>query len=71
MKFDQSTNRKISLATGVLSAIASLVLFQGSNWGFSELATQISASITGTVAIINMYFFGSTAQKISDERKEK
>lgn len=71
MKFDQSTNRKISLAMGVLSFIAALVLFQGDTWGFPELAKQIFASITGTISLVNLYFLGSTTQKISNERSEK
>lgn len=71
MKFDQSTNRKISLAAGMLSAIASLVLSQGSIWGFEKLAGQISAALIAVTAILNLYFLGSTGQKISDERSRK
>lgn len=67
----QSTNRKISMAMGVLSFIAALVLFQGDTWGFPELAKQIFASITGTISLVNLYFLGSTTQKISNERSDK
>lgn len=67
----QSTNRKISMAMGVLSFIAAFVLFQGDTWGFPELAKQIFASITGTISLVNLYFLGSTTQKISNERSDK
>lgn len=71
MKFDKSTNQKISLAMGVLSFLAAFVLFQGDTWGFPALAKQIFASITGTISLVNMYFLGSTAEKIKNERSEK
>nr|DAF05708.1 MAG TPA: hypothetical protein [Caudoviricetes sp.] len=71
MKFDKSTNQKISLAMGILSFFAAFVLFQGDTWGFSPLAKQIFSSITGTISLVNMYFLGSTAEKIKNERNEK
>lgn len=68
MKLNQSTNRKLSMAMGILSFVAALVLFQGDTWGFPELAKQIFSSITGTISLVNLYFLGSTTQKISNEK---
>ncbi|KUF08434.1 hypothetical protein [Leucobacter sp. G161] len=65
MKLKASTNKKISVALGVLTAIAACVLILGDTWGFPALAKQIFASITGMTAIVNVYFLGSTAEKIT------
>lgn len=64
MKFKASTNKKLSVALGILSFMAALVLIQGDTWGFPELAKQIFASITGFVSLFNMYFLGTTAEKL-------
>lgn len=63
--FKQSTNKKISVALGFLTAAAAAVLILGDTWGFAPLAKQIFASITGVAAIVNVYFLGSTAEKIN------
>lgn len=69
MKLKASTNKKISIALGILTAVAASVLILGDTWGFAALAKQIFASITGITAIVNVYFLGSTAQKVTDGSK--
>lgn len=67
--FNASTNKKISIALGVLTFIGAFVLLQGDVWGFSSLAKQIFSAITGTTSLVNLYFLGSTSQKISGAKK--
>lgn len=69
MKLSASNNKKLSLAVGVLTFIAAAFLLLGDQWGFSPLAKQIFTSITGITALINLYFLGSTAQKITEGKK--
>lgn len=66
--FKASTNKKISIALGILTFVAAFVLLQGDIWGFSELAKQVFSAITGTTALVNLYFLGSTTEKISKEK---
>lgn len=65
MKLKTSTNKRISVALGILTAIAACVLILGDTWGFSALAKQLFASITGIASIVNVYFLGSTTEKIN------
>lgn len=67
--FKASTNKKISIALGVLTFVAAFVLLQGDVWGFSALAKQIFSAITGTTALVNLYFLGSTTEKIASNKK--
>jgi len=60
--FQASTNKKISLALGIVTAIGAGVLVLGPIWGFSGLAEQIFQSITGLAAVVNIYFLGQTAR---------
>lgn len=69
MKFKASTNKKISIALGITSAVAAAVLFLGDTWGFGPLAKQIFVSITGITSIVNVYFLGSTTEKINKDAK--
>ena len=62
--FQASTNKKISLALGIVTAVGAGVLVLGPIWGFDGLAKQIFQSITGLAAVVNIYFLGQTAQKI-------
>lgn len=70
MKLKASTNKKISIALGVLTFVAAFVLVQGDIWGFSAFAKQIFAAITGTTALVNVYFLGSTTEKIKEDNKK-
>lgn len=67
--FKASTNKKISIALGILTFIAAFALLQGDVWGFSALAKQIFNAITGTTALMNLYFLGSTTEKIANDKK--
>ena len=67
--FKASTNKKISIALGVLTFLAAFVLLQGDVWGFSALAKQIFSAITGTTSLVNLYFLGSTTEKIVNDKK--
>lgn len=69
MKLKASTNKKISIALGVLTFIAAFVLLQGDIWGFSAFAKQVFTAITGTTALVNIYFLGSTTEKITEAKK--
>lgn len=68
--FEASTNKKISVALGVVTAVAAGTLVLGPIWGFNALATQIFQSITGLAAVVNIYFLGQTAQKITTDNQE-
>lgn len=70
MKLKASTNKKISIALGILTFVAAFIVLQGGIWGFDELAKQIFTAITGTTALVNIYFLGSTAQKVTEEGKK-
>lgn len=65
-----STQRKLSLAVGILSFLAFVIGQLGGVWGFSGVAKQLTDTILIFVAGINMYFFGSTAQKINEANKK-
>lgn len=69
MKLKTTTNKKISLALGIVTAVGAGVLVLGPIWGFSGLAQQIFQSITGLAAVVNIYFLGQTSQKITQESK--
>ncbi len=68
--FKENTNKKISIALGLLTATGAAVLLLGDTWGFAALGKQIFASITGLAAIANLYFLGSTSEKITSENKK-
>ncbi len=71
MKLKASTNKKISIALGALTFVAAFVLLQGDIWGFDAFAKQIFTAITGTTALVNIYFLGSTSQKITEDKEKK
>lgn len=66
-----STQRKLSLAAGILSAIATFVAILGPVWGFEGVANQIVTTLMAANTVINMYFFGSTGQKIAGDKKNE
>ena len=69
MKLKATTNKKISVALGIVTAIGAGTLVLGPIWGFAGLAEQIFQSITGLAAVVNIYFLGQTAQKIEQDSK--
>lgn len=69
MKLKASTNKKISIALGIVTAVGAGTLVLGPIWGFAGLAEQIFQSITGLAAVVNIYFLGQTAQKIEQDSK--
>lgn len=71
MMFEASTNKKISLALGIVTAVGAGALVLGPIWGFDALAQQIFQSITGLAAVVNIYFLGQTAQKITSDSEKK
>jgi predicted transporter len=70
IKTSLSTQRKLSLAAGILSAIATFVSLISKTWGFAGVGEQIVTTFLATNSVINMYFFGSTSQKITEDKKD-
>lgn len=71
IKTSISTQRKLSLAAGILSAIATFVSLISKTWGFAGVGEQIVTTFLAANTVINLYFFGSTGQKISEENKDE
>lgn len=69
MTLKASTNKRISIALGIVTAIGAGTLALGPIWGFAPLAEQIFQSITGLAAVVNIYFLGQTTQKIAQDTK--
>ena len=65
-----STQRKLSIAVGLLSFSAFVIQALGETWGFSEVATQIVQTCLAVSGGISIYFLGSTTQKIAEEKKQ-
>ncbi len=71
IKVSISTQKKLSLAAGILSAIATFVSLISKTWGFEGVGEQIVTTFLAANTVINLYFFGSTSQKITEERKDE
>lgn len=71
IKTSISTQRKLSLAAGILSAIATFVSLISKTWGFAGVGEQIVTTFLAANTVINLYFFGSTGQKISEENRDE
>ena len=65
-----STQRKLSIAVGLLSFSAFVIQALGQTWGFTEVATQIVQTCLAISGGISIYFLGSTTQKITEEKKQ-
>ena len=65
-----STQRKLSIAVGLLSFSAFVIQALGQTWGFTEIATQIVQTCLAVSGGISIYFLGSTTQKITEEKKK-
>ena len=70
VKTSISTQRKLSIAVGLLSFSAFVIQALGQTWGFEEVATQIVQTCLAISGGISIYFLGSTTQKITEENKQ-
>lgn len=64
-----SVQRKLSIAVGILSFAAFIIQGLGTTWGFSGVAEQLTQTALLFAGGINIYFIGSTTQKITEEKK--
>lgn len=71
IKVSLSAQRKLSLAAGILSAVATFVSLISKTWGFSGVGEQIVTTFLAANTVINMYFFGSTSQKIAEDKENE
>lgn len=71
IKTSISTQRKLSLAAGILSATATFVSLIKGTWGFDGVGDQIVQTFLAANTVINLYFFGSTGQKITEGKKDE
>ena len=67
MKLSKKTTEQLSLAGGILGALAFLITQLGSTWGFSPVALQISQTLLAVAGVIEMYFLGHTTKKMIDK----
>lgn len=65
-----STQRKLSIAVGLLSFSAFVIQALGQTWGFEAVSTQIVQTCLAISGGISIYFLGSTTQKITEEKKQ-
>lgn len=70
VKTSISTQRKLSIAVGLLSFAAFIIQGLGQSWGFQNVAEQLTQTALLFAGGINIYFIGTTTQKIAEERKE-
>lgn len=66
-----STQRKLSIAVGLLSFAAFIIQGLGTTWGFAGPAQQITETALLFSGGINLYFLGATTQKITEENKDE
>lgn len=71
IKVSLSTQRKLSIAAGSLSAAATFISVIAPTWGFEGVGQQIVQTLLAATTVINLYFFGSTGQKITEEKKNE
>lgn len=69
IKTSISTQRKLSIAVGLLSFGAFIVQGLSATWGFTEVGEQLTQTALLFAGGVNLYFLGSTTQKISEEKK--
>lgn len=65
-----SIQRKLSIATGILSFIAFIVQGLGSTFGFEPVAEQIVQVCLLFSGGFSIYFGSTTTEKISAEKKQ-
>lgn len=65
-----SVQRKLSIAVGLLSFAAFIIQGLSTTWGFSGVGEQITQTALLFAGGVNLYFLGSTTQKITEEKKQ-
>ena len=70
IKTNLTIQRKLSIAVGLLSFAAFIVQGLSTTWGFQGIGEQITQTALLFSGGINLYFLGSTTQKISEENKK-
>lgn len=65
-----SVQRKLSIAIGLLSFAAFIIQGLGQTWGFKEVGEQLTQTALLFSGAMNIYFIGSTTQKITEEKKQ-
>ena len=70
VKVSLTMQKKLSITVGLLSFVAFVVQGLGTTWGFEPVAKQIVQTFLLVSGGINIWFLGSTTQKITDEGGE-
>lgn len=70
IKTSVSVQRKLSIAVGLLSFAAFIIQGLSTTWGFSQIGEQITQTALLFAGGVNLYFLGSTTQKITEEKKQ-
>lgn len=70
IKTNLTIQRKLSIAAGLLSAVAYFISLLAETWGFGGVGKQIVQTFLAANSVINLYFLGSTTQKIAEENKQ-
>lgn len=65
-----SVQRKLSITVGLLSFAAFIIQGLSTTWGFKEVGEQLTQTALLFSGAINIYFVGSTTQKITEEKKQ-
>ena len=71
IKTPRTIQRKLSLASGLLSFGAFVISGLGPVWGFEDPAKQITETILVFVGAISIFFLGHTTRKETEEENEK
>ena len=71
VKTNISTQRKLSIAVGLLSFAAFIIQGLSTTWGFPNVGKQITETALLFSGGINLYFLGATTQKIAEEKKDE
>jgi hypothetical protein len=71
MKLKTKTTRQLSMAVGIMSFVAFVVMGLGDTWGFSATAKQITNTIFLVSGGVNVYFLGVTHNKNTTEAKNE
>ena len=71
MKIKATISDQLSIASGILFALGSVVSQLGDTWGFSVLGMQIAQTMTIIAGAITVYFLGRTTKKITDRSNDE